>query len=145
MPGFYVGWLPDDQWRPLLSYVLDQADSYRVHVPEGPGGQLSYGREQFKALPESSVTPWSGMRDALEIAGELSPGARELFATMENSLASFNPTEKLWDYQLLRRGDVLLRIGDYHDLLLYPTYADLSHLRFRGVVTDAWHPLSEQR
>jgi len=56
------------------------------------------------------------MRDALEIAGSLTPAARDLFVRMEPSIESFDPEHKLWDYELLQDGDVILSIGDYHDL-----------------------------
>jgi hypothetical protein len=134
--------VPDDEWRTLLGEHLKRADSFRVHVPDGDG-PLSYGRVEFMALPGVVVQPWSGMRDAIEITGPLSPaardlflrmepwsgmrdaieitgplspGARDLFLRMEPSIESFDPQHKLWDYELVENGVVILSIGDYHDL-----------------------------
>jgi hypothetical protein len=115
MPRQYVGIVPDAEWRALFHAHLDRADEFRVHMPDGDG-QLSYGRAQFMALPGVEVRPWSGMRDALEIAGSLTPAARDLFVRMEPSIESFDPEHKLWDYELLQDGEVILSIGDYHDL-----------------------------
>jgi len=84
-------------------------------MPDGDG-QLSYGRVQFMALPGVEVRPWSGMRDAIEITGPLTSAARDLFVTTEPSIESFDPEHKLWDYELLLDGEVILSIGDYHDL-----------------------------
>ncbi len=111
----YVGVVPDAEWRPLLHANLLRADEFRVHLPDGDG-QLSYGRSQFAALPGVQVRTWSGMRDALEIVGPLTEAARDLFVRMEPSIESFDPEHKLWDYELLRDGEVILSIGDYHDL-----------------------------
>src|SRR5437899_3854593 len=112
MQRYYVGRIPDDQWRALLAHCLERADSFAVHVPDGPG-PLSHGREEFSALPGVTVEPWVGMKDAIEISGELSARARELFAATETSLESVDPERKLWDYQLLQDGGVMMNIGDY--------------------------------
>jgi hypothetical protein len=58
----------DDEWRALLEEHVDRADAFRVHMPDGDG-PLSHGRTEFMALPGVEVRPWSGMRDAIEIAG----------------------------------------------------------------------------
>jgi hypothetical protein len=115
MPRRYLGAVPDEQWRPLFEEHLERADAFRVHVPDGDG-QLSHGRAEFMALPEVEVRPWTGMRGAIEIAGPLSAAARDLFRRMEPSIESFDPEHKLWDYELVRNGTVILSVGDYHDL-----------------------------
>jgi hypothetical protein len=86
-----------------------------VHMPDG-NGPLSHGQAEFMALPGVEVRPWSGMRDAIEIAGPLTPAARDLFVRLEPSIESFDPEHKLWDYELVQDGMVVLSIGDYHDL-----------------------------
>ena len=111
----YLGAVPDDEWRALLEEHLERADAFRVHVPDGDG-PLSHGRTEFMALPGVEVRPWSGMDDAIEIAGPLSAAARDLFLRMEPSIESFDPERKLWDYELVQNGMVILSIGDYHDL-----------------------------
>jgi hypothetical protein len=72
MTRYFAGGLPDDQWRRLLTYCLTQADSFTAHFPDGPG-MLSYGRDQFLALPGVDVGPWAGMRESTEVAGPLTP------------------------------------------------------------------------
>jgi hypothetical protein len=84
-------------------------------MPEGEG-PLSHGREEFLALPGVEVRPWTGMRNAIEVTGPLTPAARDLFVRLEPSIGSFDPGRKLWDYELVRDGTVTLSIGDYHDL-----------------------------
>jgi hypothetical protein len=115
VPLEYLGAVPDDEWRPLLEKWLGRADEFRVHMPSGEG-PLSYGRAEFTALPGAQVRPWSGMRDAVEIVGPLTAAARALFARLEPSLESYDPRHKLWDYELVRAGAVVLSIGDFHDL-----------------------------
>jgi hypothetical protein len=107
--------VPDDQWRALLAGCLRRADEFRVHMPDGEG-PLSYGRQEFLALPEAAVRPWAGMRDAIEIIGPLTPAARDLFMRLEPSIESFDAEHKLWDYELVQDGSVVLSVGDYHDL-----------------------------
>jgi hypothetical protein len=115
MPRQYLGVVPDSEWRALLVEHLERADAFRVHMPDGEG-PLSYGRAQFAALAGAEVRPWRGMRDAIEIAGPLTPAARDLFLLVEPSIESFDAEHKLWDYELVCDGTVILSIGDYHDL-----------------------------
>lgn len=115
MPRKYLGPVSDVEWRSLLSEHLGRADEFRVHMPDGDG-QLSYGRAEFMALPGVEIRPWSGMRDAIEITGAMTPAAKALFLRVEVSIESFDPEYKLWDYELVENGTVVLSIGDYHDL-----------------------------
>lgn len=115
MPLTYLGPLPDAEWRPLLIEHLDRADEFRVRMPDGDG-PLSYGRAEFRALPGVDVRPWSGMRDAIEITGPMTSAVRDLFRRAEVSIESFDPEHKLWNYELVENGVVVLSIGDYHDL-----------------------------
>ena len=115
MPLKYLGSVPDAEWRPLLTDHLDRADRFRVRMPDG-AGPLSYGRAEFLALPGVEVRPWSGMRDAIEIEGPMTSAAKDLFLRVEVSIDSFDPEHKLWDYELVQNGTVVLSIGDYHDL-----------------------------
>ena len=115
MPLTYLGPVPDAEWGPLLRDRLHRADEFRVHVPDGEG-PLSYGRAEFMALPGVEIRPWSGMRDAIEIVGAMTAAARELFLSIETSVDSFDAGRKLWDYELVCDGTVVLSIGDFHDL-----------------------------
>jgi hypothetical protein len=115
VPWQYLGAVPDDEWRVLLTGHLDRADEFRVHMPDGDG-PLSCGRAELLALPSVQVRPWTGMQDAIEITGPLTPAARELFIRLEPSIESFDPETKLWDYELVQGGTVVLSIGDFHDL-----------------------------
>jgi len=111
----YLGAVPDDEWWALLTEYLNRADEFRVHMPDGEG-QLSFGREEFLALPGAVVRPWTEMRDAIEISGPLTAAVRDLFVRLEPSIESFDPEHKFWDYELVQDGTVVLSIGDYHDL-----------------------------
>jgi hypothetical protein len=113
----YLGPVPDAEWRQLLTGSLDRADEFRVHMPDGDG-PLSYGRAEFMELPAAAVRSWSGMRDAIEIVGPMTPAAKDLFLRLEVSIESFDPEQKLWDYEFVEKGTVVLSIGDYHDLMV---------------------------
>ena len=47
---------------------------------------------------------WTGMRNAIEITGPLTPTARDLFVRLEPSIELFDPEHKLWDYELVQDG-----------------------------------------
>ena len=140
MPSFFAGRIPDDHWRNLLAYGLEQADAFVVHMPDGDG-PLSHGRQEFRALPGSTVSTWPGMAGAIAISGELTAAARDLFWRTETSLLSYDAGEKLWDYRLLRGGDEILSIGDFADLLVFLNDDDLTHLTALGISTLEWDSL----
>jgi hypothetical protein len=53
--------------------------------------------------------------DGVEFAGPLTPAVLGLFVEMEPSLEEL---PELWDYRLVQNGEVILSIGDFHDLLI---------------------------
>ena len=138
MVTYFAGPIPDDQWRRLLGCCLRLADSFAVHFPDGPG-MLSCGREEFPALTGAQAGPWSGMREAIEVTGPLTAESRELFSRIETSVSSYEPEGKLWDYRLSRRGEVLLQVGDFSDVLVSVDDGDLAALRAEGVIADRWN------
>jgi hypothetical protein len=134
---YFAGGLPDDQWRRLLTYCLAQADSFTAHFPDGPG-MLSYGRDEFAALPGVEVSPWAGMRESAEVAGPLTPESIRLFDRIETSVRAYDAEHKLWDYRLIRGGDLLLQVGDFSDVLVTADDDELATLRANGISTGAW-------
>ncbi len=137
MVQYFAGGMPDDQWHRLLTYCLAQADSFTAHFPDGPG-MLSYGRDEFLALPGVDMSPWAGMRESTEVAGLLTPESIRLFDRIETSVRSYDAERKLWDYRLIRRGDLLLQVGDFSDVLVTADQDELATLRANGISTDAW-------
>ena len=67
--------------------------------------RFGYGRNEFLALRGALVRPRAGMRDAIGISGPLTPAVRDLFVRLE---PSFDSERKLWDYQLVQDGTVVL-------------------------------------
>jgi len=134
---YFAGGIPDEQWRRLLGYCLDRADSFAVHFPDGPG-MLSCGREEFPALAGVRVAPWAGMRESVEVSGPLTTESRELFRRLETSVTSYEAERKLWDYRLFRAGDIVLQVGDFSDVLVTADDGELAALRAEGVSTGGW-------
>ena len=122
----------------MLTYYLEQADSFAVHFPDGPG-ILSYGRDDFPALPGARVAPWAGMRESVEVTGPLTAESRRLFGQIEISVISYEPERKLWDYRLFRHGDLVLQVGDFSDVLVTADDSELAALRAVGISTDQWN------
>jgi len=135
---YFAGRIPDDEWRRLLTYCLERADSFAVHFPDGPG-MLSYGRDDFPALSGARLAPWAGMNESVEVTGPLTAESRRLFDQIETSVTTYEPERKLWDYRLSRRGEVLLQVGDFSDVLVSADDGDLAALRAEGVIADRWN------
>jgi hypothetical protein len=134
---YFAGQIPDDEWRQLLTYCLDRADSFAVHFPDGPG-MLSYGRDDFPALSGVRVAPWAGMNESVEVTGPLTAESRRLFDQIETSMTTYEPERKLWDYRLFRHGDLVLQVGDFSDVLVTADDSELAALKASGISTDQW-------
>ena len=132
MAGYFLGRLPDPTWQVVLDYFLERTDTFQVHLPEGHG-PLSFGRDAVERLPGAAIGPWSGMKDADEITGPATTDSAALFRRLEASLRNYESEKKLWDYQLLDGGEARLYVGDYTDLVIFPTETQLAELRDLGV------------
>jgi hypothetical protein len=139
MVKYYVGPLADEQWQHVLSRALTCADHFQVMMPEGEG-MLSYGRTLFGALPNLTITPSTRMREAIMMSGELTSEIRDLIASTQTSLTEYDADSdtRLWDYQLLSGEVAILSIGDYSDLILEVTDADLAELESAGIESSGW-------
>jgi hypothetical protein len=143
MAKYYVGPLEDTHWQLVLTRALAGADSFQAMMPDGEG-PLSYGRTLLGALPDVTVTPSDRMADAIVLSGELTARIRDLFVSTQTSLTEYDADSdtRLWDYQLLRGTVELLSIGDYSDLILELTDADLAELESAGLDPTAWDQIA---
>ena len=53
-------------------------------------------------------------------------------------MTSYEPERKLWDYRLFRRGDLVLQVGDFSDVLVTADDRELAALRAAGISADQW-------
>jgi len=99
-----------DLWKSILLYGIRTATHFEAHFPDDDS-DLAEGKEEFLRLPKISVKPWSGMKGAIAVHGEMTPEATALFMEAAEK-------ENLWDYQLFRDGRELLSVSDNHDCLV---------------------------
>lgn len=92
------------------------ASHFEVRFPDDPA--LSEGKEEFLQLPKISVEPWSGMKGAIAVKGEMTPEARALFLRIIDS-----EDIQLWDFVLFRDGKKLLSVSDYIDRIVTEHFA----------------------
>lgn len=118
MPGdceyYYIGSTNENTggiWKHVLKYGVLSASHFEVRFPDDP--TLSEGKEDFLQLPKISVEPWSGMKGAIVVKGEMTPAARALFLRIIDS-----EDIRLWDFVLFRDGKKLLSVSDYDDRIV---------------------------
>jgi len=99
-----------DLWKSLLIYGIRMATHFEAHFPDDDS-DLAEGKEKFLRLPKISVKPWSGMKGAIAVHGEMTPEATTLFMEAAEK-------ENLWDYQLFRDGKELVSVSDNRDCLV---------------------------
>lgn len=103
-------------WKTIFKYGVLSASHFEVRFPDDPA--LSEGKEEFLQLPRISVEPWSGMKGAIAVKGEMSPEARALFLRIID-----NENIRLWDFVLFRDGKKLLSVSDYIDRIVTEHFA----------------------
>lgn len=99
----------DDIWLPILKYGIRTATHFEAHFPDDDC-YLADGKDEMRQLPQTSVTPWSGMEGAITVAGEMTQEARALFMRAAETQKPW-----LWDYVLYRDGKLLLKVSDHSD------------------------------
>lgn len=102
----------DDIWLPILKYGIRTATHFEAHFPDDDSF-LADGKEEMRQLPQTSVTPWSGMKGAITVSGEMTPEARALFMRAAEVREPW-----LWDYALFRDGKELLTVSDHEDRIV---------------------------
>lgn len=114
-------------WRSFLKYGVLSASHFEVRFPDDPA--LSEGKEDFLQLPRISVEPWSGMKRAIAVRGEMTPEAKALFLRIID-----NDDIRLWDFILFRDGKKLLSVSDYIDRIVTEHFAK----EFMGRLFHNW-------
>ncbi|KHO60919.1 hypothetical protein THYS13_24810 [Thermoanaerobacter sp. YS13] len=116
---YFIGKRRDtDIWEVMLKYGVLSASHFEVRFPDDPTMTLSEGREEFLGLPKISVEPWSGMKGAIAIKGEMTKEARELFLQIIETRRI-----RLWDFILFRDGGKLLSVSDFDDRIVTENFA----------------------
>lgn len=125
-------------WETCFHYLLKQCDTFKIifqgDKDTSDPGELNVGKQEFLALPRLFISPYAGMEHSIEVTGELSTAARELFSHfMASSFNGYKP--ELWSFRLLQGQEVRLRIEDFSVAILFLTEDDVEYLSSRGVDT----------
>jgi hypothetical protein len=107
-----------DIWKLILKYGVLSASHFEVRFPDDPTMTLSEGEEEFLGLPEVFVEPWSGMKGAIAVKGEMTKEARELFLQIIETRRI-----RLWDFILFRDERKLLSVSDFDDRIVTENFA----------------------
>jgi hypothetical protein len=128
-----------NEWETCFLYLMEKADTFRIifqgskEVLESDAF-LNAGKREFLSLPTLTISPYAGMDNSIEVTGELSRAARELFQTF---LAPEHPA--LWSFQLLKGADILLRVDDWTVGELFLEESEIADLLTQGVSFDGEH------
>jgi hypothetical protein len=93
---------------------------------------LNAGKREFLDLPSITISPYDGMDDSIEVAGELNRETRGLFLTFV--APSFQGWKShLWSFQFLKGGEAMLRVEDFTVALLFLEESERENLLALGV------------
>ncbi|WP_121443475.1 hypothetical protein [Brockia lithotrophica] len=126
--GYLVHGLPEGLWRDVLDFYLNRAESFNVRFPNDE--ELGCGKSDFLSLDGIKVSPWPGMKEAIEVFGLLTPESRKLFVS-----------NRLWDFELLVGTETLLHVSDFIVRMVFATSEELRELEEIGIDTGRWVPV----
>jgi len=106
----------DGIWKSVLKYGVLTASHFEARFPDDPA--LSEGKDEFLQLPKISVEPWSGMKRAVTVKGEMTSETRTLFLRIIDS-----EDIRLWNFVLFRDGKKLLSVSDCNDRIVTEHFA----------------------
>lgn len=138
--AFVISHIPNFKgWKTCFQYVMEKSDNFKIifqgnKTTLGTDG-LNAGKKEFLALPFTSVSPYKGMEHSIELAGELSKAAQELFSHfMSPSFDGYKP--ELWSFQLLSGKEVMLRVEDFSLAILFLEENEVAYLSSKGIDTQ---------
>lgn len=138
--AFIISHIPDFKgWKTCFQYVMEKSDSFKIIFQGDKNtldtGELNAGKKEFLALPFTSVSPYKGMENSIEVTGELSKAAQELFwHFMSPSFGGYKP--ELWSFQLFSGKDVTLRVEDFSLAILFLEESEVAYLSSKGIDTQ---------
>src|ERR1700692_4813201 len=93
-------------WEICFHSLMEKSDTFRI-IFQGNRDAfdadelLNAGKQEFLTLPSITISPYEGMENSIEVAGELNMVTRGVFLTF---LAPSQPD--LWSFQFLKGNDV---------------------------------------
>jgi hypothetical protein len=123
-------------WETCFHNTMEKCDTFRIifqgrsDVFDADG--LNAGKPEFLNMPSITISPYEGMENSIEVTGELSTAAREVFLTfMAPAFQGYIPG--LWSFQFLKGNEVMLRVEDFTVGLLFLEESDVEGLLAQGV------------
>lgn len=125
-------------WESCFHYCMESSDNFKIifqgDKDDTTAGELNIGKKEFLDLPLITISPYEGMKNSIQVAGELNKAAQELFQNfMVSSFEGFGPD--LWSFRLLKGDVVNLRVEDFSVALLFLDESELEDLSARDIDT----------
>ena len=126
-------------WETCFRSLIEKSDNFTI-IFQGnektlATGELDAGKKEFLNVPFISISPYKGMENSIEVAGELNKAAQKLFwRFMTPSFEGYKPD--LWSFQLLKGKEVKLRVEDFTVAILFLEEDELAYLSSQGVDTQ---------
>ena len=126
-------------WETCFRSLIEKCDNFTIifqgNEKTPATGELNAGKEEFLNVPFIFISPYKGMENSIEVAGELNKAAQELF--LHFLTPSFQGQKSdLWSFQLLTGKEVMLRVEDFSVALLFLEEDELAYLSSQGVDTQ---------
>ena len=126
-------------WATCFHYVMEKADTFRIIFQVDSDAfdaeGLNAGKQEFLSMPSITTSPYKGMENSIEVTGELSTSARDVFLSFVTP--SFHGLKQnLWSFQFLQGKNVMLRVEDFSLALLFLDESEVADLHALGISVD---------
>lgn len=123
------------EWKNVFNLILNHCDQFEVIFPEGNfdvENPLMGGKLEFEKLEDTLSNSWDGMKDSICLSGSLTKDVKSLIYELEQP-SFIGDKPELWNFKLLRNGQLYLRIEDFTVCLLENHKELLSLLGKNGI------------
>lgn len=125
---YFLSNIEKEDWKKLFFYFINKGDNFKVHLPLEADGTKDSIANDFSKLSKVSMKSWEGVKNSIEISGELNKNSEELIIKYEKP-SFLGDNVELWGLEIYLKTEKLLHIGNFNDRLIYLDQNDFTFIR----------------
>ncbi|WP_027624702.1 hypothetical protein [Clostridium lundense] len=134
---YFLSNIKKGSWEKLFFYFINKGDSFKIHLPLKSDGTKDGIANDFSKLSKVNIRTWKGMKNSIEISGELNKDSEELIVKYETP-SFLGQSGGLWSLEIYLEEEKLVYIGNFNDKLVYLDEFDFRFIKEENINTEEW-------
>lgn len=134
---YFLSNIEKESWEKLFFYFINKGDNFKIYLPLHEDGTKDSIGDDFSRLHKVNIKSWEGMKNSIEISGELNKNTKELILKYEEP-SFLGGNGELWSLEIYLGEEKLIYIGDFNDRLIYLDRNDFGFITEGGIDTKDW-------